>query len=451
MYMQHFILSVIAFLITITVVIGIHEFGHFLVARLFKIKVLRFSIGFGKKLFGFVDKKGTEYRMSIIPLGGYVKLLDENEGVVAASELPLAFNRQPIYQRIIVILAGPLLNLLLALFVFWLMFMIGFTTVKPIIGNVTSNSIADLAGLKSQQEILAVDNYRTADWSAVLIRMFFRFGSEDTMRIAAKSPQKKAANNYQLNLADWQINELEPNPLKSLGIIPYQPYIPAVIGVLVGKVNQLKVGDRILAIGKRPIKDWLSLIEQIQLHPNQELQFKIKRDDKIIYANIKIGSKRISLTRNQGFLGVAPQFVWPERYLNHNKYSLLPALQQAFSRTVTFTKLNLVLIGKMITGDFSVRGLAGPLTIFTTAGRAFHLGVAAFLSFLGFISATIGLFNLLPIPGLDGAHICYFIIEAIIGRPVSIRAQMLAFRLGLLVLLLIMLQAVFNDILRLVK
>ncbi|MGD9153852.1 MAG: RIP metalloprotease RseP [Gammaproteobacteria bacterium] len=449
--MQHFILSIIAFLITITVVIGIHEFGHFLAARLFKIKVLRFSIGFGKKLFGFVDKKGTEYRVSVIPLGGYVKLLDENEGVVETSELHLAFNRQPIYQRIIVILAGPLLNLLLALFVFWLMFMIGFTTVKPIIGNVTSNSIADLAGLKPQQEILAVDNRRTVDWSAVLIRMFFRFGSEDTMQITAKLPTKKAANNYQLNLADWEMNALEPNPLKSLGIVPYQPYIPAVISAVVGKVQQLKVGDEVLAIGKYPVKDWFALVEQIQLHPNQELQFKIKRDNKIIYAKIKIGSKRVSLTRSQGFLGIAPQFTWPEKYLNHNKYSLFPALQQAFNRTVTFTKLNLVLIGKMITGDFSVRGLAGPLTIFTTAGRAFHLGLTAFLSFLGFISATIGLFNLLPIPGLDGAHICYFIIEAIIGRPVSIKVQMLAFRLGLLVILLIMLQAIINDVFRLVK
>ncbi|MGD9108792.1 MAG: RIP metalloprotease RseP [Gammaproteobacteria bacterium] len=449
--MQHFILSVIAFLITITVVIGIHEFGHFLAARLFRIKVLRFSIGFGKKLFGFVDKKGTEYRVSVIPLGGYVKLLDENEGVVAASELHLAFNRQPVYQRIIVILAGPLLNLLLALFVFWLMFMIGFSTVKPIIGKISPNSIADLAGLKPQQEILAVDNRRTTDWSAVLIRMFFRFGSEDTMQITAKLPTKKTANNYQLNLTDWQMNELKPDPLKSLGIIPYQPYIPAIIGSVIGQVQQLKVGDEVLAIGKYPVKDWFSLVEQIQLHPNQELQFQIKRNNEIIYAKIKIGSKRISLTRNQGFLGIKPQFTWPEKYLNHNKYSLFPALQQAFGRTITFTKLNLVLIGKMITGDFSVRGLAGPLTIFTTAGRAFHLGLTAFLSFLGFISATIGLFNLLPIPGLDGAHICYFIIEAIIGRPVSVRVQMLAFKLGLLVILLIMLQAIINDFLRLVK
>lgn len=449
--MQHFILSVIAFLITITAVVGIHEFGHFLAARLFKIKVLRFSIGFGRKLFGFVDKKGTEYQVSIIPLGGYVKLLDENESAVAASELHLAFNRQPVYQRIIVILAGPLLNLLFALVVFWMMFMIGFTTVKPIIGNVASNSIADLAGLKPQQEILAVDNHQTADWSAVLIRMFFRFGSEDTMQITAKTLAKKTVSNYQLNLADWQMNELEPDPLESIGIVPYQPHIPAIIGALGGKVQQLNVGDQILAVDKHSIKDWFSLVKQIQSHPNQELQFRVKRDNKIIYTKIKIGSKRISLTQNQGFLGVAPQFKWPEKYLNHNKYPLFSALQQALSRTITFTKLNLVLIGKMIIGDFSVRGLAGPLTIFTTAGQAFHLGLTAFLSFLGFISATIGLFNLLPIPGLDGAHICYFIIEAIIRRPVSIRAQMLAFRLGLLVILLIMLQAILNDIMRMVK
>jgi len=449
--MQHFILSIIAFLLTITIIIGVHEFGHFLVARLFGIKVLRFSIGFGKKLFGFIGKKGTEYRISLIPLGGYVKLLDENEGVVDADELHLAFNRQPVYQRIMVILAGPLLNLLLAVMVFWLMFMVGFTTVKPVIGNVASNSIADLAGLKPQQEILAVDGYRTVDWSAVLIRMFFRFGSENTMQIKAKLLAKETANNYQLGLDGWQMNALQPDPLKSFGITPYRPYIPAVIGISSNKGSQLKTGDKVLAIGKLPIKDWFSMVKQIKLHPDQELQFEIKRNNKIIHAKIKIESKRFSFTKKQGFLGVAPQFTWPKKYLNHNKYPLLPALQQAFYRTVIFTKLNLVLIGKMITGDFSVRSLAGPLTIFTSAGRAFHLGFAAFLSFLGFISATIGLFNLLPIPGLDGAHICYFVIEAIIGRPVSIKVQMLAFRLGLLMISLIMLQAIINDVLRLFK
>jgi len=449
--MQQFFLSIIAFLITITLVVGIHEFGHFMAARFCGIKVLRFSIGFGRKLFGFTGKKGTEYQVSIIPLGGYVKLLDENEAPVARHELHLAFNRRPVYQRIMVVLAGPLLNFVFALVVFWLMFVIGFTTVKPIIGNVMPNSIASIAGLKPQQEILSIDGHQTPDWGQASIRIFFRIGSEDFMQVAARSPKESYAKNYQLNLASWQIDELQPDPFKSLGIVPYAPHIPAIIGTRLGKYKQLQTGDKILAVEKTKINNWGELVKQIKLHPNQELLFKIERNNKIINLKIKIRHKYISLTKKEGFLGVMPKFSWPEKFINHNKYSFLQASYHAFKRVTIFIKLNLVLIGKMITGDFSMRGLAGPLTIFTTAGHAFYLGLITFLGFLGFISATIGLFNLLPIPGLDGAYICYFIIEAIIGRSVPMRIQILAFRLGLLVIFLIMMQAVINDVLRLVK
>lgn len=449
--MQQLFLSAIAFLITITLVVGIHEFGHFLAARLCRIKVLRFSIGFGKKIFGFHDKRGTEYRVSMIPLGGYVKLLDENEAPVARRELHLAFNRQSVYQRIIVILAGPLLNFVFALIIFWVMFMIGFTSAKPIIGSVMPNSIASIAGLKSQQEILSIDGHKTPDWGSASIRIFFRIGSKDFMRMAARLPKESYAKNYQLNLASWRIDELQPDPFKSLGIVPYAPHVSAIIGMQHGKHKQFEIGDKVLAVGKVKIKSWGELVRQIKLHPNQKLLFKIKRNGKIINLKIKIGHKYISLTRKEGFLGVAPKFLWPKKFINHNKYSFLQALYHAFNRMIIFIKLNLVLIGKMVAGDFSMRGLAGPLTIFTTAGHAFYLGLITFLGFLGFISATIGFFNLLPIPGLDGAYLCYFIIEAIIRRPVSMRIQVLAFRMGLLIIFLIMMQAVINDVLRLVK
>jgi regulator of sigma E protease len=451
--MYHFFLSAIAFLITISVVIGIHEFGHFWAARIFKIKVLRFSVGFGKKLFGFVDKKGTEYWISAIPFGGYVSLLDENEGKVAKEELHLAFNRQSVYKRLVVILAGPLLNLIFAVMLFWLMFVIGFTTVKPIIGSVTANSIANLGGLKPRQEILAIDGHKTTDWTTVAIRIFFRMGAEGILNVQAKTPTEKIAKNYQLDLLNWQIDKLQPNPIKSLGIIPYLPHIPAVIGKLPRKLRlsgKLQLHDEVLVVGKQPVKNWPELVKQIQLHPDQVVQFKIRRNQKIIYTKIKIGHRWTSLTRKKGFLGIAAQFEWPKKFTNQNKYALWSSLQNAFLHTFTFISLNLVLVGKMIVGNFSIRGLAGPLTIFTTAGHAFRLGLASFLAFLGFINVTIGVFNLLPIPGLDGAHICYFLIEAVIGRPVSMKIQMLAFRLGLLVILLIVLQAIINDVLRLV-
>jgi regulator of sigma E protease len=449
--MQNFLISLLAFLITISLIIGIHEFGHFFAARCLGIKVLRFSIGFGKKLFSYKDNKGTEYWVSAIPFGGYVKLLDQHEGQVAKQELHLAFNRQPVYKRMLIIVAGPVLNLLFAVFVFWLTFLIGFTTIKPVIGEVITHSIAYTAGLRPQQEIVAVDNRKTIDWTAVTTSIFFRVGDTGIMRIKVKTATQQP-NLYQLNLANWKVDALQPNPLRSLGIIPYVPPTLAIIGRITSSTRantQLQVGDEILTVGNYKITDWHELVKQIKQHPDQELIFQIKRQGKIINMPIKIKHRKISLTKKIGFLGIAPHIDWPEQLTNHNKYAPWPALEHAYHRTLIFLHLNFVLIGKMIKGDFSLRGLAGPLTIFRSAGQAFYLGLIAFLNFLAFISATIGLFNLFPIPGLDGAHLCYLIIEAITGKPVSLRVQLLAFRLGILIILLIMLQAIVNDLLRL--
>jgi len=454
--MLDILLSILAFLITICIVISIHEFGHFIAARLLGIKVLCFSIGFGKKIFRWKGKKGTEYAISAIPLGGYVKMLGENEEEkIAKEDLHLAFNRQPVSKRLAVVCAGPFFNLLFAVFAYWLMFMIGFTTVKPVIGKIVPDSIADMSGLKARQEIVMVDKKKTSDWTAVMTAVFVRIGDEGWMQVKTKLPKTDVLRNYSINLTDWEIGDFKPQPIQSLGIIPFHPEIPAVIGTFVKadpKVKSiLKVGDKVLAINNKPITNWYELANQIKLAPNKTLTFKILRDKKIISVSVPVGDKRVSLWKKEGSLGITPEFQWPETFLNKNEYSAWPALKQAYHQTTSFVSLNFILLGKMITGDVSIFSLGGPITIFEGAGAAFKSGVAIFLSFLAFINIAIGIINILPIPGLDGGYICYYLIEAIIRRPIPAKVQEIAFRLGMTVIFFIMFVALFNDFFRLFR
>lgn len=223
--MLQLLISILGILITIFFVIGTHESAHFIAARLLGVKVLRFSIGFGKTLFRWTDKKGTEYVFALIPLGGYVKMLDEGEGNVPSEELPLAFNRQPFYKKFLIVLAGPFVNILCALILYWVIFMIGFVSIKPVIGEVTPHSIAELGGLKANQEIISIDNDRTLTWTGILLRIIAHVGNQDQLKIETKNVKNQKIETHVLDLSHWQLEGLKPDPLDSLGIIPYQPNI----------------------------------------------------------------------------------------------------------------------------------------------------------------------------------------------------------------------------------
>lgn len=453
--MLHILISFIGILLTIFFVIGTHESAHFFAARALGVKVLRFSIGFGKTLFKWTDKSGTEYVFALIPLGGYVRMLDEGEGEVPAKEKHLAYNRQPFYKKFLIVLAGPAINIFLALVLYWLIFVIGFMTIKPVIGAIAPNSIAAQSGLPSNQEIIAVDNNTTSNWAGILFRIIAHSGNQDRVAITTQPLTDGTPKTYSINLQHWHLDELNPDPLKSLGITPFEPKIPLVIGMILkdshAATSALRVGDTIIAINKIKINDWTDVLKLITEHPDQTLMFSVNRNKQTLELPITIGSKRDILFQKTGKLGIGPKFEWPKEYVKTVQYGPIEAISHAWKEMVDLTYFNLLIFGKLITGKVSLQSLGGPITIFETAGESFYTGFFSFISFLAFFSISIGVINLLPIPGLDGGHLFFQIIELIIRRPIPEKVLLLSYRLGFILIFLLLAQSLTNDLLRLYK
>ena len=447
------LISIVGIFLTIFFVIGTHEAAHFIAARLLGVKVLCFSIGFGKTLLRFHDKKGTEYVLALIPLGGYVKMLDENEGNVPKNELAFTFNRQPFYKKFLIVLAGPLTNIFCAFALYWLIFMLGFVTVKPVIGDVKPRSIAAESGLKSNQEIVSVDNKTTSTWTNIMFRLLSHAGNQDHVKIDVTSLTDKKIESHILDLSNWHLDALTPDPLSSLGITPYTPDIPLIIGLIAkdspAATSQLQLGDKIMALNKKPVKNWDELIIAITKHPDATLTFSVERQGRVIDVPVKLGYQRDRWLQKSGYLGIGPTFHWPKELMQNVKYGPITAIPRAWQEITDFTYFNLMLIGKIVTGKVSTQSLGGPITVFQSAGEALHYGFLAFISFLAFLSITLGIINLLPIPGLDGGHLFIQLIEFIIRRPVPEQVQMILYRFGLLLLVFIIIQALVDDVLRL--
>lgn len=450
--MLYFLISVAGILLTILFVVGTHEYAHFITARLLGVKVLRFSIGFGKVLYKKQDKHGTEYVFSLLPLGGYVKMLDEDEGTVSESDLPYAYNRQPFYKKFLIVLAGPVMNIFCALILYWLIFMIGFTTVRPIIGTIEPGSIAATAKLLPNQEIIRVDNRTTATWSGIIFRLLTHAGNQDYLQVETID-NKKQTQSHRLDLTNWHMSELTPDPLSSLGITPYQPEVPLIIGVIAADSpalsSKLHLGDKILKLNQKPIKNWEELIKAINEHPNETVTFTLKRHNKVIELPVTLGYQRAGIFKKLGYLGISPNFQWPENMLHKIQYPPVRAFARAWQEINDFIYFNLLLFAKLATGKLSLQSLGGPITIFESAGDALNYGFLPFIGFLAFLSISIGVINLFPIPGLDGGHLFLQIIEALIGRRIPNRIILLLYRFGFILLFLVLVQALVNDLLRL--
>lgn len=450
--MIHLLLSIFGILVTILFVVGTHEAAHFYAARLLGVKVLRFSIGFGKALFRFRDKHKTEYVIALIPLGGYVKMLDENEGKVAAKDLPYAFNRQPYYKKFLIVLAGPFINIVSAFFLYWLIFVIGFTAVKPIIGEVTPRSIAAEAGLRAHDEIESIDNTPTASWSSIIFRLLVHAGNKDHLAMGVRTPNDQTQIRL-LDMSNWHLNDLTPDPLESLGLKPFEPTVPLIVGIIAAESpaqsSNLKIGDKIIAINNKPIKKWDEVTQTIMDQPGKTVTFTIMRKGKVSTFPVVIGTKHDLPWQTAGYLGIGPDFKWPANMLHKVQYGPFAALQRAGQEIIDFSYFNVLLFAKMVTGKISVQSLGGPITIFESAGNALNSGFLAFIAFLAFLSISIGIINLFPIPGLDGGHLIIYLIEMIIRKPVPDYVLTLMFRLGFILLLFVLLQAFINDILRL--
>lgn len=450
---MHVLISVAGIILTILFVVGTHEFGHFLMARLLGVKVLTFSIGFGKRLFGWKDKSGTDYVVALIPLGGYVRMLDETEGKVAAADLPKAYNNQPFYKKFLIVAAGPLTNFICAIALYWAIFCIGFVTLKPIIGEVTPGSIAAQAGLKPLQEIVSVNQESTPTWTKILFRILSQTGDEAHINLGVVSAKDPTPKQLTLDLTQWRMDDLNPDPFVSLGFKPYDPPIKLEIGYInpdsPAATANLKLGDKLIAIDGRKITDWVAFITEIQEKPDQAIKLTIKRNNETLIVPITLGSKHHLISKSTGSLGIAPVFTFPESLQQKIKYGPITAIGKALDETYELTVFNLIIFGKMLTGKLSLQSLGGPITIFDSAGDSLNYGFIPFLSFLAFLSISIGIINIIPIPGLDGGHLLIQAIEALIGRPVPEKIVMILYKAGFLFLMFILATALVNDILRL--
>lgn len=444
-----------AFIIAIVVLVAFHEYGHYLVARWCRVKVLRFSIGFGKILYTKKFAGGeTEWVLSAIPLGGYVKMLDEREGEVKPEELHRAFNRQPVLQRMAIVVAGPLANLLLAIIFYWALFIYGVPGLKPILGNIPSATPASVAQLQTQQTIVGINGTLTPTWQDVrwvLLDTVLQAG-EATLEI--RSTQGEVMQRV-LDISTLTVADLDSDFLTKLGLQPYQPVIQPVIGKLVeggvAQRSELKVGDTILSANGEPVNDWAKWVEVVRSHPASLLHLEVKREGHVIKLDLTPDSVT-EANKQVGKIGAAPYIDQQafDALVTDVSYSPVKALGQAVRKTWETGIISLQMMGRMIVGQISLKNLSGPITIADYAGQSAQMGFAAYLSFLALISISLGVLNLLPIPLLDGGHLLYYMAELLKGSPVPEKLWDVGQKLGIALLFTLMALALFNDFSRLI-
>ncbi|MDI3391806.1 RIP metalloprotease RseP [Pseudomonas sp. V98_8] len=444
---------IVGTLVALGVLVTFHEFGHFWVARRCGVKVLRFSVGFGMPLLRWHDKQGTEFVVAAIPLGGYVKMLDEREGEVPADQLDQSFNRKSVRQRIAIVAAGPIANFLLAMVFFWALAMLGTEQVRPVIGAVESGSLAAKAGLGAGQEIIAIDGEPTSGWAAVNLQLVRRLGESGSLQLLVREQGSTVDSPRELVLDKWLKGADEPDPIRSLGVRPWRPALPPVLAELDSKgpaqAAGLKTGDRLLAVDGKAVDDWQQVVDTVRMHPDTKIMLRVERDGAQIDIPVMLAARGESKAPT-GYLGAGVKAVdWPPEMIREVSYGPLAAVGEGARRTWTMSLLTLDSLKKMLFGELSVKNLSGPITIAKVAGASAQSGVADFLNFLAYLSISLGVLNLLPIPVLDGGHLLFYLIEWARGRPLSDRVQGWGIQIGISLVIGVMLLALVNDLGRL--
>ncbi|HEX6591533.1 MAG TPA: RIP metalloprotease RseP [Moraxellaceae bacterium] len=446
---------VLAAVIVLGPLIAIHEFGHFWVARRLGVKVLTFSIGFGPAFLKWKDRKGTQYQVAAIPLGGFVRFADEREGEVPPEDLPKAFNRQPVWARMAIVAAGPLINLAFAVFLYWIIFLQGTETLRPIVGRVLPQTPAAMAGMESGDEVVAIDGKPVADWEAINYALIDRMGESGELHISLRPQAGGEARDLTLNLNHF-LSGKEVDPFREVGFTPWQPSFEPVIGEVVeggaGARQGLRAGDRFLAVDGKPVKTWQDFTEVVRAQPEQNVEVTVLRDGRELSLRLTPTGEKDDQGIVRGKLGIVlkeqPVNI-PDSYRQSVQYNPVQALGLAFEKTGKLIVFTLESMGKMLQGLISVNNLSGPITIAKVAGQTAAMGWEALLGFMALLSVSLGVLNLLPIPVLDGGHLVYHAIEGVMGRPVSERMQMVGLRIGVAMLMSLMLLAIFNDLSRL--
>lgn len=440
--------SLIFFLIALAILIIIHEYGHFWVARRCGVKVLRFSVGFGKPIWQKVGKDGTEYVLAPIPMGGYVKMLDEREMPVSEDQAQFAFNRQSLTKRVAIVSAGPIANLLFAIVAYWILLVVGVSGIKPFIDDVRPASIAAEAGLHAGDEILQIDGSDTPTWNSVYKALIQKaeYGEKITITVSSIGIKQE----YSLTLPQVGLDQVG-NILQKIGIEPLRPAVKPILGeVMPGSPAEkagLKPGDTLLSAQQKMIPSWNQWVELIQQSSGKKLDIEVQRDGE------RLGLTLVPETGEdgKGRIGAAvdaSKTAIPQDLKAELRYGPIDAVKYAVIQTWDFSSSTLKSLWGMITGKVSTDNLGGPISIAQIAGSSAEQGVMSFISFLAMISITLGILNLLPIPMLDGGHLAMFAFEAVRGKPLSDTVQVQIQKVGFLVLIMVMFIAFFNDLSR---
>ena len=445
--------TLLSFIVAISILVAIHEYGHYIVAKKLGVKILRFSIGFGKPLwkkrFG---KDQTEFVIATLPLGGYVKMLDARETKVSANEEHREFTRQSVWTRIAIVAAGPAFNFIFAITAYWLMFVVGVSGIKPIVGNIDADGLAKQAGLISGYEIVAINNNKTPIWDVAVKNIIPAIIDRSQAVLELKNKEGNSITrtlDFSATTGEIKVEKL----FEQLGFKPWRPSIEPTVGAVLesspAKSAGFIVDDKIISVNKTLTPDWLDVVEIVSSKPAEILQIVILRKGQ--EKTLQVIPEKI--TRNGkivGRLGLGPKAgaTYPKDMRVTHGYNLLESIPRAFSRTWDFSVLTLKMMGKIFTGEISIKNLSGPVSIAQYAGYSASAGLARFLDFLAIVSISLGILNLLPIPILDGGHLTYYFIEVVRKKPVSEETQEFASRIGMVLLFSLMGVALYNDILR---
>lgn len=453
------IYSVLAFIVAIGVLVTIHEFGHFWVARKMGVKVLRFSVGFGKPIW--IRQAGpdqTEYVIASVPFGGYVKMLDEREGEVDSQELERAFNRKSVWRRIAIVAAGPVFNFLFAILAYYLMFLVGVGGVKPVIGEISNPSPAHTAGIQQRDTILSVNGIETRSWEKARFTMLDEAVDAEQIVLQVQGSDLQIRDKV-IDIRGLELLQSDQIDLmRDLGLSAWRPEIPPIIAEVLpdGAAQQagLLAQDKILELDGIPIRSATQWVRLIRDNAEKQMPLKVQRDSAVVEL-ILTPRLRSEDGETYGYIGVRNRVEIPASVRREmsvvERYGPVNGMIEALDKTWKMTWLTLRVLGKLVTGEASVRNLSGPITIAHYAGITARIGLEPFLSFLAIISISLGVLNLLPVPMLDGGHLFYYLVEVIKGSPVSEQTEIVGQKIGILLLFCLMSIAIYNDLLRLVE
>jgi len=450
--------NIFFFVIAIGILVAFHEFGHYWVARKMGVKVLRFSIGFGRPLYTWKRTTGAdtiEYVVAAIPLGGYVKMLDEREGDVAEADKNRAFNNQPLYSRTAIVAAGPIFNFILAIFFYWFVFVSGVSVDRPLLGQAAADSQAEQAGFGVRDEIIKVGDTEIKSWSEFRIAVLDQGLDSDAIDVQVRDIDG-FEKTHRLDLGGMKLLEDDGDVIANIGFRQWWPELPPEIGGVVEKgaaeLAGLQKGDLIVAINDEAVSQWKQIVEIVQQNPETSLQFLVQRENQQQKITVIPASRETDGVKS-GFIGAyqhVPDSLRDELIVDI-QYGFLEAIPRAIVKTWDMSVLTLRVLWKMITGEAALSNISGPITIAKYAGVTANIGLNTFIGFLAIISVSLGVLNLLPIPMLDGGHLFYYLIEAIKGSPVSATFEMVGQQLGIAVLAGLMFLAIYNDIQRLMQ